>query len=258
MLSHDDIEIFTGREQGILAGKCEKYLSQLFSVQNKGERKQRRKSGGVRGGWQKGNRKVRRGIQIKKLMGAGGEREARGRVRGGQRAEFTIRSCAAPYLPAGSQIHWHLPYMTETCSIPPQKQRITNGACQQHAQNVRLPDGTTGANWMERICQLFNLFYIHVIIDNYMSWFHSLSLPQPVIPVIHDRQLHNAAVNDFIMLHGKCSLDTCVRGDSLWHLGLTFATWAKPVSKTKVLLVRFPSRKGRCWTMEHTGEGRKR
>jgi len=51
MLSHDEIEIFTGREHRILAGKCEKYLSQLFSVQNKEERKQRRKSEGrgVRG-----------------------------------------------------------------------------------------------------------------------------------------------------------------------------------------------------------------
>lgn len=63
MLSHDDTEIFTGREHRILAGKREKYLSQLFSVQNKGERKQRSKS---RGGWKKGDKKAGRGIQIKK------------------------------------------------------------------------------------------------------------------------------------------------------------------------------------------------
>lgn len=56
-----------------------------------------------------------------------------------------------------------------------------------------------------------------------MSWFLSLSLPQPVIPVIHDRQLHNTALNDFIMLHGKCSLDiracAVTHFDTLsWHL----------------------------------------
>jgi len=50
MLSHDDIELFTGRVRRILAGKGENYPSQLFSVQNKGERKQRRKSGGMRRG----------------------------------------------------------------------------------------------------------------------------------------------------------------------------------------------------------------
>lgn len=68
MLSHDEIEIFRGREHRILAGKRKKYLSQLFSVQNKGERKQRRKSREVRGGWKKEDRKAQRRIQIKKLI----------------------------------------------------------------------------------------------------------------------------------------------------------------------------------------------
>lgn len=77
---------------------------------------------------------------------------------------------------------------------------------------------------MERTCQLLiNLFYIHVIRGNYTSWYHSLSLPQSLIPMIHDGQLHNKAVNDFIMLHGKSSQDACVCAvthfDTLgWHL----------------------------------------
>lgn len=61
MLSHDEIEIFTGREHKILADKHKNYLwAQLFfffSVQNKGERKQRRESGRVRAGWKKGDKK---------------------------------------------------------------------------------------------------------------------------------------------------------------------------------------------------------
>lgn len=111
MLSHGDIEIFTGREHRVLAGKHEKYLSQLFSVQNKGERKQGRKSGAVRGGWKKGDRKAGREIQIKKLMKKKKKKkkEAKGKSEGGQRAKFIIGSCVALYLPASSQIHWHLP-----------------------------------------------------------------------------------------------------------------------------------------------------
>lgn len=69
MLSHDEIEIFTGREHRILADKHKNYLLAqffFFSVQNKGERKQRRESGRVRAGW-KGT-KSGRGIWIRKLM----------------------------------------------------------------------------------------------------------------------------------------------------------------------------------------------
>lgn len=65
MLSHDEIEIFTGREHRILADKHKNYLlAQLFffSVQNKGERKQSRESGRVRAGWKKGEKKQERNM----------------------------------------------------------------------------------------------------------------------------------------------------------------------------------------------------
>lgn len=58
MLSHDDIELFTGRERRIFAGEGENYPSQLFSVQNKVGRKQRRKSGGVREWWKRRDTKT--------------------------------------------------------------------------------------------------------------------------------------------------------------------------------------------------------
>lgn len=86
------------------------------SVHNKGERKQKRKSGIARGGWKKGDKKGGRGIWIKKLIKKK-EKEEKGK-KVGQRTEFTLGSLAAPYLPASSQIHWHLPYVTDSFSSP--------------------------------------------------------------------------------------------------------------------------------------------
>lgn len=101
---------------------------------------------------------------------------------------------------------------------------------------------------------VINLFYIPVIINDYVSWFHSLRLPRPVAPVIHDtfcQWLHLVA---WKMLWRY----TCMCSDSLWLLGVTFATWAKPASKTKARLVRLSSCTGGYWRMEHTEKDRRR
>lgn len=88
MLSQYYIEIFTGRENRILAGKHKKYQN-YFLCRKKGEIKQRRKSRGVEGGWKKGDRKageygLRNWCKKKKKKVKQGAR-----VRPGQRADFT-------------------------------------------------------------------------------------------------------------------------------------------------------------------------
>lgn len=113
MLSHDEIEIFTGREHRILADKHKNYLlAQLFffCAEQRGKKTEERK-------WESEGRVKERGQKAGEEYGLGNwwkekknrkNKDTRGK-RGQQRAEFTLGRLAAPQLPASRQIHLHLP-----------------------------------------------------------------------------------------------------------------------------------------------------
>lgn len=111
MLSHDEIEIFTGREHRILADKHKNYLlAQLFfCAEQRGKETEQ-------GKWESEGRLKERGQKAGEEYGLGNwckkkttkNKEVTGK-RGQQREEFTLGRLAAPQLPASSQIPWHLP-----------------------------------------------------------------------------------------------------------------------------------------------------